>query len=134
MKYKRLLFLGCFIIYALMAKADTQTLDGIFVTVSGSQTCYKLDEIPTVTYTESGGAKVAQIKLKSSEEPVVSVTLSGDATLEIIYGTYTPSGFDSVTTDVSITENNGKRIIKGGRLIIIGKDGKQYNINGTLIE
>lgn len=75
--------------------------------------------------------------LKDQAEPVLSVALAEGKTLVVTYGEYvppTPTAIEGVATDkVTITERNGKKFIQGGKLIIIGKDGKMYNAAGVEI-
>lgn len=116
-----------------MASAG-EPVNGIIATYDGADTSYKLEDVPTVKYLDVEGEKYAVLYLKDQAEPVLSVILAQGKTLTIAYGEYVPTGINGVATDkVTITERNGKKFIQGGKLIIIGKDGKMYNAAGVEI-
>ncbi len=117
-----------------MASAG-EPVNGIIATYEGSETSYKLEDVPTVKYETVEGVQHALLYLKDQAEPVLSVALAEGKTLIITYGEYVPTGIDGVATDkVTITEQGGKKFIQGGKLIIIGKDGKMYNAAGVEIK
>ena len=117
-----------------ISSAD-EPIQGIIATYDGSETSYKLEDVPTVKYETVEGVKNAVLYLKDQAEPVLSVALAEGKTLIITYGEYVPTGIDGVATDkVTITEQGGKKFIQGGKLIIIGKDGKMYNAAGVEIK
>lgn len=112
-----------------------EPVQGIIATYEGSETSYKLEDVPTVKYEVVEDVQHAVLYLKDQAEPVLSVALAEGKTLIITYGEYVPSGIEGVATDkVTITERNGKKYINGGKLIIIGKDGKKYNAAGNLLK
>lgn len=116
-----------------IASAD-EPIKGIIATYEGSETSYKLEDIPTVKYETVEGVQHAVLYLKDQAEPVLSVALAEGKTLIITYGEYVPAGIDGIASDKAvITERNGKKFIQGGKLIIIGKDGKMYNAAGVEI-
>lgn len=109
---------------------------GIIATYDGSDTSYKLMDMPTVKYETVGDVKHAVLYLKDLAEPVLNVALAEGKTFVIAYGEYdpTPTAIEGVATDkVTITECNGKKFFNGGKLIIIGKDGKMYDAAGIEI-
>lgn len=110
-----------------------EPVQGIIATYEGSETSYKLEDMPTVKYETVEGVNHAVLYLKDQAEPVLSVALAEGKTLIITYGVYVPTAIEGVTDKVSITERNGKKFINGGKLIIIGKDGKMYNAAGLEI-
>lgn len=135
---------------------NPDSVKGIIATYEGSEVCYRLDDIPQVTYAEEDGVKFAFLTLNGQSTPVAKLALKDGAQLIVTYGEYVPSSVDassmlngnvafgenvSSSTDASSVESNnvvidtqnGRKIIKGGKLIIL-KDGKQYNSNGTLIK
>lgn len=118
------LLLTCF----LHVMAADETIDGIFAWVSGSSTCYKLSEMPKVSYS----GEYAILTLGESSTPQLSVKLEEGATLEITYGTYKPSDIHDVTDSHSSKVEKIGKFIRGGKLIIV-KDGKQYDANGVEI-
>ncbi len=74
-----------------IAWADDVPQDGIFVWVSGSATCYQLQDFPTVTYSEVGGVTNAVLTLQGKGTPELTLPLTEGATLEVVYGTYVES-------------------------------------------
>ncbi|MBQ0049257.1 MAG: hypothetical protein KBT12_03315, partial [Bacteroidales bacterium] len=101
----------------------------------GSETSYKLEDMPTVKYETVEGVNHAVLYLKDQAEPVLSVVLAQGKTLTIAYGEYVPTAIEGVNADKAvITERNGKKYVQGGKLIIIGKDGKMYDAAGTLVK
>ncbi|MCQ2259495.1 MAG: hypothetical protein MJZ41_16145 [Bacteroidaceae bacterium] len=117
-----------------IASAD-EPVQGIIATYEGSETSYKLEDMPTVKYETIEGVNHAVLYLKDQAEPVLSVALAEGKTLIITYGEYVPSAIEGVATDkVTIIEQGGKKFIQGGKLIIIGKDGKKYNAAGNLLK
>lgn len=106
---------------------------GIIVTYQGAETSYRFDEMPTVKYTGEGTNQSAALYIKGSGSPVATFPLHGKK-LIVTYSEYSTS-IDGVTADKAvITERNGKKIVQGGRLIIVSKDGRKYDINGTEIK
>lgn len=131
---KKILLSFILSIAGLCTSFAAEPVKGIIVTYDGSDTCYKLDDFPTVKYDNVGGVKYALLYLNDSASPVLRVALS-DNSLVITYGEYTSTGIEGVEAEkVTITESAGKKIIRGGKLIIIGKDGKKYNASGVEIE
>ena len=111
-----------------------EPVQGIIATYEGSETSYKLEDVPTVKYETVEDVQYALLYLKDQAEPVLSVALAEGKTLTISYGEYVPTSIEGVVTDkVTITEQGGKKFIQGGKLIIIGKDGKMYNAAGVEI-
>lgn len=112
-----------------------EPVQGIIATYEGSETSYKLEDMPTVKYETVEGVQNAVLYLKDQTEPVLSVALAEGKTLVIVYGEYNPTAnaIEGVIDKVSITERNGKKFIQGGKLIIIGKDGKMYDAAGIEI-
>lgn len=116
-----------------VANAD-EPIKGIIATYNGADTNYKLEDMPIIKYETVGDVQHAVLYLKGQAEPVLSVALAEGQTLTIAYGEYVPTGINGVVSDkVSITERNGKKFFQGGKLIIIGKDGKMYNAAGVLL-
>ena len=114
-----------------------EPVQGIIATYEGSKTSYKLEDMPTVKYETVEGVNHAVLYLKDQAEPVLSVALAEGKTLVVAYGEYippTPTAIESVTEKVTITERNGKKFINGGKLIIIGKDGKMYDAAGLQVK
>ncbi len=113
-----------------------EPVQGIIATYEGSETSYKLEDMPTVKYETVEGVQNAVLYLKDQAEPVLKVALAEGKTLIVAYGEYnsTTTAIEGVAIDkVTITERNGKKFINGGKLIIIGKDGKMYNTAGVEI-
>lgn len=118
---------------SLASAEDPMT--GIIVTYEGAETSYLIEEVPTVKYETTGIVRYAALYLKHQEESILRVALAKDKKLIVTYGEYTPTGIDDIATDkVTITERDGMKIIQGGKLIIIGKDGRKYNVAGVEIK
>ena len=114
-----------------------EPVQGIIATYEGSETSYKLEDMPTVKYETVESVQYAVLYLKDQAEPVLSVALAEGKTLVVTYGEYvppTPTAIEGATEKVTITERNGKKFINGGKLIIIGKDGKMYDAAGIEIK
>ena len=112
-----------------------EPVQGIIATYEGSETSYKLEDMPTVKYETVEGVQHAVLYLKDQTTSVLSVALANGKKLTIAYGEYVPNAIEGVATDkVTITERNGKKFINGGKLIIIGKDGKMYDAAGIEIK
>lgn len=111
-----------------------ESVQGIIATYEGSKTSYKLEDMPTVKYETVEGVQHAVLYLKDQTEPVLSVALAEGKTLVVAYGEYA-TAIEGIATDkATITERNGKKFIQGGKLIIIGKDGKMYDAAGVEIK
>lgn len=115
------------------ASAD-KIVNGIIVTYDGTETSYKLEDIPTVKYETVDGVLYAVICLKDVPDPVLSIALADGQKLVVAYGEFLSSVIDNAVSDkASVTWRSGKMFIQGGRLIIIGKDGRRYNAAGVEI-
>ena len=116
---KKLLLSVMAMLCVVMAKADETAANAILVWVDGSSTCYQLESMPQVTYSE--GAAVLTLQL------------------EITYGVYketTAIEEIEVETPQDTTPDNVRRVgkyISGGKLIIV-RDGHQYDVSGKLIK
>ena len=119
---KILLSIMMMLVVALSASAEG--MNGIIAYVDGGTEAYLLSEQPRVTYSDNSAI------LSVGGVEVATVDLSGDKALSIVYGEYQPTAINGINADaVTATTQNGKKYIKGGRLIII-KDGKQYDAAG----
>ena len=100
--------------------------DAIFVWVDGESTCYKLESMPKITY--SNGTAILTLSGKTTPELTIPITDNNN--LKITYGVYQEPTTPSVNgiTATSKVVQNGK-YISGGRLIIV-KDGKKYDTSG----
>lgn len=117
-----------------VANAD-EPVKGLFVTGNGWDTSYKLVDLPTIKYETVKGVNHAVLYLKKQAEPVLRLALADGKTLTITYGEYVPPVPNGLASEkVVITEQGGKKFIQGGKLIIIGKDGKRYNAAGVEIK
>ena len=110
----------------LTAIADT-VYDGIIVYVEGTENAYLLSEMPTVTYSANNAI------LTVNGKQVASFALNDGKEVTITYGKYSLSGISTIETQSDKVRRVGK-YITGGKLIVIGKDGKQYDTAGTLIK
>lgn len=105
--------------------------NGIVVYAEGLQTCYLFKQMPTVTYKSEGKDVFALLSVEGKETPVVSLKLEGSSRLVVEYGEVDETG----VTTVSARKQEGKngKYIVCGRLIIV-KDGKLYNSDGTVVK
>ena len=132
---KKILLSFILIVAGLSSASADEPIKGIIATYDGSDTSYKLENVPTVKYETVEGVQHAVLYLKDQAGPVLSVALAEGKTLTIVYGEYTPTGIDGVVSDKAfISERNGKKLIQGGKLIIIDKNGKMYNAAGVEIK
>lgn len=116
-----------------VASADGAT-QGIFVTYDGAKTSYKLEEVPTIKYNLVNGVQYAALYLEDSREPVLNVELIEGNVLTVVIGEFLTTGIDNIASEKAvITEKNGRKLIQGGKLIIVGKDGKLYDTAGKLL-
>lgn len=116
-----------------VASADGST-KGIFVTYDGAKTSYKLEEVPTIKYNLVNGVQYAALYLEDSREPVLNVELNEGNVLTVVIGEFLTTGIDNIASErVVITEKNGRKLIQGGKLIIVSKDGKLYDTAGKLL-
>ena len=120
--------LGLLLASGLTAMAETY--DGIIAYVDGGSTSYLLSKTPTVTY--NAGKAILTV----DGQQVASVTLQDGNELKITYGTYVPSKIEQIGSDKVKAETtaSGKKVISGGRLIIVGKDGQLYDTTGKVIK
>lgn len=129
---KRLFYL-LFLLMVMGYAYAVEPMKGIIVTYQGAETSYKFEEMPTVRYIDDGGEQCAALFIKGTTSPIAVFPLHGKE-LIVSNSEYVPTSIDDVTADKAvITERNGKKYVQGGRLIIISKDGRKYNINGTEI-
>ena len=134
---KKILFSFILSVTGLCMAFAAEPVMGIFATYDGSEISYKLADVPIVKYDSVGAVQNAVLYLKDVEEPVLRVSLTAGVQLTIVYGEYhsDPTDIGNAKPDKAhITEQNGKKIIYGGRLIIIDKDGKMYNAEGITIK
>ena len=92
---------------------------------------HKTVQMPTVTYKSEGKDVFALLSVEGKETPVVSLKLEGDSKLVIEYGEVDETGITTVSTKKQ-DGKNGKYIVCG-RLVIV-KDGKLYNSDGTVVK
>ena len=123
---KQLFLLAVMLTCGLTAIADT-VYDGIIVYVEGTENAYLLSEMPTVTYSANNAI------LTVDGKQVASFALNDGKEVTITYGKYSSSGISTIEAQSDKVRRVGK-YITGGKLIVIGKDGKQYDAAGTLIK
>ena len=112
----------------------TEPVKGIIATYNGAETSYKLSDVPTVRYETIEGVQNAVLYVKDNATPVLSVPLAEGKTLTIVYGEYDASNIGAPEADrANIVEQGGRKVVKGGKLIIVGKDGRMYNAAGIEI-
>ena len=101
--------------------------DAIYAWVDGASTCYRLTDMPKVTYQGTE----AVLSVNGTEQLRLDL---GEKNLVITYGVY-QSG---PSTDVEQTEQDAQTVrkvgkyIRGGHLIIV-RDGVMYDAHGRLL-
>lgn len=132
---KKYLFLFILSVAGHNLASAGEPVKGIIATYDGSETSYRLVDMPSIKYETIGDVQYAVLYLKDQADPVLSVALAEGKQLEVVYGEYVPTAINGIVTDKAhITEQDSKKFIKGGRLIIIGKGGKMYNAAGVEIK
>ena len=131
---KRILLLFILSVAGLGLAGATEAVKGIIATYNGAETSYKLSDVPTVRYETIEGVHHAVLYVKDKAEPVLRVAIAEGKTLTIVYGEYDASNIDAPEADrATIVEQGGRKVVKGGKLIIVGKDGRMYNAAGIEI-
>lgn len=100
--------------------------DAIYVWVDGESTCYKLESMPKITY--SNGTAILTLAGKTT--PELTIPITDDNSLKVTFGVYkepTTTQIEGIKTDSKVVKNG--KYISGGKLIIV-KDGKKYDASG----
>lgn len=112
-----------------------EPVKGIIVTYEEAETCYMLENVPTIKYESVDGVLHAVLYLEGVTEPVQSVAIADGRSLIVAFGEHVPTAVNgSVADKTTIIKLNGKIVVNGGKLIIISKDGKKYSIGGEEIK
>jgi len=131
---KKLLLSFVLMVAALSCAKGQEKVKGIMCTYEGSETTFAFTDVPTVKYATEEGVQKAQLYVTGAEDPAATFTLADSKQLVITYGEFTPTAIEGVSADkATITERDGKKYIQGGRLIIVGKDGKKHDLTGNVI-
>lgn len=127
---KSIVFLFCF---AAIFSFQVQTVaagetDAIYIWVDGTSTCYRLTDMPKVTYEGTE----AILSVNGTEQLRLDL---GEKHLVITYGVYQETPTDVEQTELGAQTNSPVRqvgkYIRGGQLIIV-KDGVMYDANGRI--
>lgn len=109
--------------------------NGIIATYEGAETSYLLSTFPTVKYTVVEEVQHAQLFIEGEEEPVADFVLAEGKSLVVAFGEYVaPTGINAASDKATITTRAGKTLVKGGRLIIIDKNGMKYDATGVQVK
>lgn len=127
----RKIFLWVMLMLSIGVTRAEEPIKGIFATYEGASAIYKLEDVPQVTYTTISGVQYAVLSFENVTDSV-QFALADGKTLEITYGEYQPTPTDMESV-VSISTDNGQKIIRGGRLLIV-KDGKMYDAMGRIVK
>jgi len=127
---KKKIFLVMFTLLMAMTGYASQSMNGIVVYAEGQQTCYLFSEMPAVTYLNSEGIVQAAIFVKGKDVPVVVLPLVDENKLVVEYGEV--EEVDEIKEVTSKVDKN-RKFIQCGR-IVIEKDGKLYNTDGTRVK
>lgn len=112
-----------------------EPIKGCIATYEGSEVSYKLEEMPTVRYTDADGVKYAQLYVNGQENPVASFMLANGKKLFITFAEYESDDTGETDIDkVRIIDRDNRKVIQGGKIIIIAKDGKKYTKDGVEIK
>ena len=105
--------------------------DAIYAWVDGDEICYRLSEMPKVVY--SNDKTEAWLYSGDKMTPVLTVKLYDSKILRITYGVYdeTKSAVEDAVNNDAVRKSG--KYIYGGQLIIVDKDGRQYNAQGQRI-
>lgn len=117
---KKLLFL-CSLLVAMCVQAQETVHNAIYAWVDGASTCYRLSDMPKVSYE----GQMAVLTINGKEQLRLDL---GEKELKITYGEYIETAVEETTTPV---QQVGK-YIRGGQLIIV-RDGVQYDIHGRVV-
>lgn len=115
------LFLLCSLLVAMCAQAQETARDAVYAWVDGASTCYRLSDMPTVSY----DGQFAILTIGGEEQLRLDL---GEKELMLTFGVYVETAVEETTTPV---EQVGK-YIRGGQLIIV-RDGVQYDAHGRRI-
>ena len=110
----------------LCTSIRAEETDAIYVWVDGESTCYKLESMPKITY--SNGTAILTLSGKTT--PELTLPITDDSSLKVTFGVYKEpetTQINGVTTTSKVVQNG--KYISGGKLIIV-KDGKKYDANG----
>lgn len=110
--------------------------NGVIATYEGAETSYLLSTFPTVKYTVVEEVQHAQLFIEGEEEPVADFVLAEGKSLVVAFGEYENTvGIGGVANDkATITRQGSKTLVKGGRLIIIDKNGMKYDATGVQVK
>lgn len=109
--------------------------NGIIATYEGAETSYLLSTFPIVKYTVVEEVQHAQLFIEGEEEPVADFVLAEGKSLVVAFGEYVaPTGINAASDKATITTRAGKTLVKGGRLIIIDKNGMKYDATGAQVK
>ena len=117
----RKLLLLCSLLVAMCVQAQETARDAVYAWVDGTSTCYRLSDMPTVSYE----GQFAILTIHGEEQLRLNLD---DKELMLTFGVYVETAVEETTTPV---EQVGK-YIRGGQLIIV-RDGVQYDALGRRI-
>ena len=115
------LFLLCSLLVAMCVQAQETARDAVYAWVDGASTCYRLSDMPTVSY----DGQMAVLTINGEEQLRLDLD---EKELMLTFGVYVETAVEETTTPV---EQVGK-YIRGGQLIIV-RDGVQYDAQGRRI-
>ena len=123
---KRLLFLIFTTMLALPIMADN-AYKGVIVYSEGGDVAYALQDIPTLKYDKG------EVVLLVENVEVARMKVTDKKDVMVVYAAYETTGVDTPDAKPSKVTRVGK-VITGGRLIIIGKDGRKYDASGKEVK
>lgn len=127
----RRLFIGLLCLLGVGVACAEEGLTGLFATYEGASVCYKLDDVPSISYTTIDDEQYAVLTFEHNSA-VVRFALEEGKTLEIVFGTYQSQTTTDTDSRTHISTENSCKVIRGGKLIIL-QNGKQYDAMGRLV-
>lgn len=121
--------------YTVLEPEPPVNYNGIIATYEGAETSYLLSTFPIVKYTVVEEVQHAQLFIEGEEEAVADFVLAEGKSLVVAFGEYEePTGINAASDKATITTRAGKTLVKGGRLIIIDKNGMKYDATGVQVK
>ena len=123
---KRFLIFFFTTLFALHGMAKI-VAEGVIVYAEGNDVVYALQDIPTLKYDKG------EVVLLVENVEMARFKVADKKDVMVVYAAYEATGVDTPDAKPSKVTRVGK-VITGGRLIIIGKDGRKYDASGKEVK